>query len=187
MHTETGSALARVIPFAIVLFILLVQIKKGKIPSAGLFINRPASTRHFLYWVIGFFILALLIEFILQAMGLLQFSQWNHPLLPSLILIAGAVLLAPMVEELIFRGLMIQVLTQRKLNLHLAILIQAVVFVLLHNFSYQNTLPSNIAVIQNLADAVLFGYAKQYTKSIYTPVAMHITGNCIATIERFML
>ena len=83
------------------------------------------------------------------------------------------------------QGQILNILVKRKLNLHLAIFIQAVFFVLLHNFTYQNTWSSNIAIVQSLADAMLFGYARQYTKSIYTPVAMHITGNAIATLERF--
>ena len=118
-------------------------------------------------------------------MWLLEITPWNHPLFASIIRIAGAVILAPIAEEFIFRGLFLNMLIKRKLNLHLAIFMQAVVFVLLHNFTYQNSLSSNIGIVQSLADAMLFGYAKYYTKSIFTPMAMHITGNAIATLERF--
>ena len=75
----------------------------------------------------------------------------------------------------------------KKIKENYAILIQAIFFVLLHNFTFQNTLSSNIGIAQSLIDAILFGYARQYTKSLYTPITMHITGNAMAIIERFIL
>ena len=72
------------------------------------------------------------------------------------------------------------------LNIHFAIFIQACFFVLLHNFTYQNSLSSNIGIVQSLIEASLFAYAKYHTKSIYTPITMHMTGNFIATFERFI-
>jgi membrane protease YdiL (CAAX protease family) len=185
MNTEIKSALIRVLPFVVILFILLLAFKKGKITANDLGINKPLFTKRFFYWVIGFFVFVLLVELVLYMMWILEIEPWRHPLFPSIIRIAGAVILAPIAEEFIFRGLLLNMLIKRKLNLHVAIFIQAVVFVLLHNFAYQNSLSSNIGIVQSLVDAMLFGYAKQYTKSIYTPIAMHITGNAIATLERF--
>jgi membrane protease YdiL (CAAX protease family) len=186
MNTEIKSALIRVLPFVVILMTLLLAFKKGKITTIDLGLNKPSSTKRFFYWVIGFLVFALLVELVLYMMWLLEITPWRHPLFPSIIRIVGAVILAPIAEEFIFRGLLLNMLIKRKLNLHVAIFIQAVVFVLLHNFAYQNSLSSNIGIVQSLVDALLFGYAKQYTKSIYTPMAMHITGNAIATIERFI-
>jgi membrane protease YdiL (CAAX protease family) len=104
-----------------------------------------------------------------------------------MILIPGAIILAPIAEELLFRGFILNLLIKKKINNHLAILMQSCFFVLLHNFTYQNTLSSNIGIAQSLIDAMLFGYARQYTKSLYTPITMHITGNVIAIIETFVL
>lgn len=185
MNTEIKSALIRGLPFVVILFILLLAFKKGKITANDLGINKPSSIKQFLYWVIGFFVFVLLVELILYMMWLLEIEPWRHPLFPSIVRIVGAVVLAPITEEFIFRGLLLNMLIKRKLNLHVAIFMQAAFFVLLHNFTYQNTLSSNIGIVQSLADAMLFGYAKHYTKSIFTPVAMHITGNAIATLERF--
>jgi membrane protease YdiL (CAAX protease family) len=185
MNTEIKSALIRVLPFVVILMILLLAFKKGKITANDLGINKPLSTKGFLYWIIGFFVFTLLVELVLYMMWLWEITPWRHPLFPSIIRIAGAVILAPIVEEFIFRGLLLNMLIKRKLNLHVAIFTQAIVFVLLHNFTYQNTLSSNIGIVQSLVDAMLFGYAKQYAKSIYTPIAKHITGNAIAILERF--
>lgn len=185
MNPEIKSALIRVIPFLIILVALFIANKRKKVAITDLGLKKP-NANHFFVWVIGYLFFVLLIEFLLYRFGILEINQWNHPLYPSIIRILGAVILAPMAEELIFRGLILTKLTKRKVNIHLAILIQACFFVLLHNFTYQNTMSSNIGIGQALIDASLFGYARHYTKSIYTPIAMHITGNFIATFERFL-
>ena len=186
MDVEFKSALFRVLPFAIILFILLLRIRQNKINPHELNLNKPHSANRFLLWTVGFLIFILLTEFAFYKLGILEIEKWNHPLYPSVIRIIGIVILAPIVEELIFRGLILNFLTKRKLNIHLAIFIQAIFFVLLHNFTYQNSLSSNIGIVQSLIDASLFGYARYHTKSIYTPIAMHMTGNFIATFERFI-
>jgi membrane protease YdiL (CAAX protease family) len=187
MNEEIKSALIRVIPFVIILIGLLIATKRKKISTDDLGLKKPDSMNHYSLWTVGFLILILMVEFVLDKLGVLEIDKWNHPFYPSIIRIIGAVLLAPIAEELIFRGLILSKLINKvKLNLHLAIFIQAAFFVLLHNFAYQNTLSSNIGIVQSLIDASLFGYARYYTKSIYTPMTMHVTGNFIATAERFI-
>ncbi|MDQ0595203.1 membrane protease YdiL (CAAX protease family) [Chryseobacterium ginsenosidimutans] len=187
MNQEIKSSLIRVLPFLIILIVLLIATKKKKIEVEELYLRKPNSIVNFLFWAMGFFLFVLCIEFALSHFGILDVNKWNHPFLPSVIRIFGAVILAPIAEELVFRGLILSKLINRKLNIHLAVFIQACVFVLLHNFTYENTLSSNIGIAQSFVDASLFGYARLYTRSIYTSIAMHITGNFIATIERFIL
>ena len=183
---EYRTALIRVLPFLIIGLIIFLRIRKKKIDPLELDLKKPDSAGRFLLWTIGFLAFILLTEYAFYKAGLLEIDKWDHPFFPSIIRIAGAVLIAPVIEELVFRGLILNVLLKKKLNLHLAIFIQAVFFVLLHNFAYQNTLSSNIGIVQSLVDAMLFGYARYHTRSIYTPMTMHITGNCIATAERFV-
>jgi membrane protease YdiL (CAAX protease family) len=135
---------------------------------------------------LGFFIFSLATEYLLFGCGLVSTNPWNHELLISIIRILGAVILAPIAEELVFRGLLLSKLN-KKLNIHLAVLIQAIGFVLSHSFAYENTLESNVGICQVFVDACFYGYARHYTKSIYTPMAMHIGGNLMATLERFIL
>jgi membrane protease YdiL (CAAX protease family) len=186
MDEEIKLALIRVIPFVIILFGLFIASKRAKIDrTLDLGLQKPNSMTHFFFWTFGFLGSILLTEIFLFKLGILEIEKWNHPFFSSIIRIFGAVILAPISEELIFRGLLLSKLS-KKINMHLAILIQACFFVLLHNFAYQNTLSSNIGIVQALIDALLFGYARNYTKSIYTPITMHITGNFIATLERFI-
>ena len=180
-------AIIRTLPFLVVVCVIGVLIKRGKIKSQDLDLVPPFSIKRFIVCTVGFLLFTLTVEYLLSAISILEVSKWHHTFLPSIILIIGATVVAPIAEELIFRGLILNVLAKRKMNRHNAIFLQAIFFVLLHNFTYQNTLSSNIGIAQSLIDAMLFGYARYYTKSIYTPITMHITGNAIAIIERFIL
>jgi hypothetical protein len=126
-------------------------------------------------------------ELTLYKTGLLEVNHWNHSLSTSIIRIIGIVVLAPVSEELLFRGLLIYKLLQWKISKHAAVLIQALIFVLLHSFTYKNTLSSNIGIVQVFLDACLYSYARFNTQSIYTSVAMHSTGNLIAVLEQFII
>ncbi|TLV02224.1 CPBP family intramembrane glutamic endopeptidase [Dyadobacter luticola] len=186
MSGDLKLALLRVVPFLLVIMVVIIRTRQGDINPDDLFLNKPVSNSRFLACVAGFTSYVLLVEFVLYQMGMLEINPWNHPMASSFIRILGAVILAPITEELIFRGLLLMVLT-KKLSRHISILIQALIFVLLHNFAYENTMTANIGIVQSFIDACLFGYAKYYTRSIYTSMAMHSIGNLVATLERFIL
>ncbi|MEO6820453.1 MAG: CPBP family intramembrane glutamic endopeptidase, partial [Ginsengibacter sp.] len=177
----------RTLPFLVVICVIVISIKRKKIKAVEVDIRRPFSWKFYFYWVIGFLAYALLIEFALYSFHILEVSQWDHPFSSSIILVFGAVILAPVAEELLFRGLILNVLIKKKISIHWSIIIQAFFFVLLHNFTYENTVSSNIGIVQSFIDGILYGYARMYTKSIYTPISMHISGNAIAILERFIL
>lgn len=186
MNEEIRSAFLRTAPFLVVILVLAILISRRKIRSQDIDLQKPDSLRSYLTWTVGFLIYALFIEFLLDAWGVLEVSKWDHSLKPSIILIFGAVVLAPIAEELLFRGLILDFLEKRTGNKHIAILVQALFFVLLHNFTYENTLSSNVGIVQSSIDAVLFAYARHYTRSLYTPITMHMSGNAIAILERFI-
>jgi membrane protease YdiL (CAAX protease family) len=139
-----------------------------------------------LWWGL-FLIFILATEICLYRIGLLDVTPWNHDLSSSIIRVLGIVILAPIAEELLFRGILLHKLEQWKIKRFTSILIQAAAFVGLHSFAYENTLSSNIGIAQSFIDAVIYALAKYNSKSIYTPIAMHATGNLIAILERFIL
>ncbi|MBK7798362.1 MAG: CPBP family intramembrane metalloprotease [Saprospiraceae bacterium] len=186
MNTEITRAILKILPFILIILVIHIRIRQGKINPQDLYLEKPRSLGIFLSWVVGFLLFILGIEFILNQAGLLALTPWNHNVPTTILRILGAVILAPVAEELIFRGLLLQILEKRNLNRHLAIGIQALIFVVLHNFAYQNTLSSNMGIVQSFVDACLYAYAKYHSKSIYTSMAMHSIGNLIATLERFL-
>ena len=186
MNHEVLSAIIRTLPFLVVIIVLAILTRSKKIKLQDLDLRKPFSFKSYFIWVSCFLIYSLITEYSLFSFNILEVSKWDHTIPSSIILILGIIILAPIAEELLFRGLILNVLTNKKINLHLAILIQACFFVLLHNFTYENTLSSNIGIAQSLIDGILYGYARKYTKSSYTPITMHMAGNTIAIIERFM-
>lgn len=187
MNGEIRSAILRVLPFVMVLIIIPILIRNKKITAKAFYLNHPNSNLAYFICILGFLIYSVTTDFVLYLTNHLYIDKWDHHIIPSVILIIGAVILGPIVEELLFRARIMDLMIRWFKNIHIANLVQAVIFVLLHHFTYSNTAGSNIDIVQGLLDGMLFGYARIYTKSIYTPMTMHITGNLIATLERFIL
>lgn len=122
----------------------------------------------------------------LNYLGLYRASSWSGNVLPSAIKILGIVILAPVAEELFFRGIVLSKLQQWKVNRHLAVVLQAILFMVLHTAIFNYDIHANIAKAQLFTDSVLFAYARFHTKSLYTPIAMHATGNLVAVLEQFI-
>ena len=186
MSPEIKSALIRVAPFLIIPLAMYTAIRRKRFTGNDIGLNAPLTYSGFFVWWFGFLLFMLLTEVIFFYQGILEVSHWHHDVSSSAIRITGMIILAPVAEELFFRGLILHKLIHWKINKHVAVLLQAVAFVLLHSFTYQNTLSSNIGIAQGFVDACLFAYARFSTKSICTSIAMHATGNTIAVIEQFI-
>jgi membrane protease YdiL (CAAX protease family) len=187
MNEELKIILLRILPFLAAIVGISIGIKRKKISTSDLYIQKPNSYRNLFVWWFSFLIFIILTEIILYNSGILKVGTWKNSFFPSILKILGMVLLAPIAEELIFRGFFLHKLRQWKLNRHIAIILQALFFVALHSFAYQNTLYANIGIAQVFIDAVLFAYAMYATRSIYTSIVMHATGNLIAVLEQFIL
>jgi membrane protease YdiL (CAAX protease family) len=187
MPTEFKLMVLKILPFLIMLLAFWIAIKRKRLNFIDLCIQAPVSYRKFFIWCSLYLMFILVTELTLFKTGLLEVNHRNYALLPSIIRITGIIVLAPVSEELLFRGLLVFKLLQWKLGKHSAILIQAVIFVLLHSFTYKNTIASNIGIIQVFLDACLFAYARFSTQSIYTSMVMHSTGNLIAVLEQFII
>lgn len=186
MNEEIRTAIIRILPFIIVLIAITVLIRNKKTTTQAFYLNKPVSYLAYFIWVLGFLIYSIFTDIILSKTGNLEIDKWHHAPLPSVILITGAVILGPIVEELLFRARIFDLMIKWFKNMHLANFVQTCIFVLLHHFTYLNTKSSYIDIVQSLGDALLYGYARIYTKSIYTSTTMHISGNLIAVVERFM-
>lgn len=187
MEDPIVRALVRVAPFVLLIAVLSLRIRQGKLNAQELALRAPDSAGGFLLWWGGFCLLILATELLLWRHGLLETTPWRHELAPSVIRIVGMVALAPVAEELLFRGVLMNFLRRRLGNVHVAVALQAIAFVAVHSFTYDNSLGARIAVAQTLLDAILFGYARLHTRSLLTPIAMHATGNAVAVIEMFIL
>jgi membrane protease YdiL (CAAX protease family) len=187
MTDEIKYSILRVIPFLIVLLAIRFAVRRKRLSTEDICIQAPVSYQKLIIWLGLYLLFIILTELILYKVSLLEVAHWHYSLSSSIIRIFGIVILAPTAEELLFRGIFLYKLMQWKLNKHLAVLIQALFFVLLHSFTYKNTLSSNIGIAQVFIDASLFAYARLSTQSIFAPILMHATGNLIAVLEQFIL
>jgi len=187
MNPEIKQALFRTLPFLLLILGIAFGIRTKRLNPRDLHLSAPTSYSALLRWWLGFLLYVLLTEVVLYQLGLLQVSPWRDALLPSLIKLAGMVILAPIGEELLFRGVLLARLQSWKVGKHAAILIQAVLFVLVHSAAFSLSLTANIGKVQLFVDSLIFAYALYATRSIFTPMALHATGNAIAALEQFVL
>jgi membrane protease YdiL (CAAX protease family) len=186
MMKGLSSTLLQVVPFAFALIAFYISVKKGRITRDELVLNRPRSRSAMIFWILGFAIFAVAVELALYSYGLLEVKAWDYPAMVKLIRSIGIVLLAPITEELLFRGLILSKLRAKGIKTGLAVIIQAIVFVLLHGFAYDQTLSANIGILQTFTDGCLFALARLHTRSIYTSIGMHMCGNALALMERLL-
>jgi membrane protease YdiL (CAAX protease family) len=181
-----SSTLLQVVPFLFALAALYIATKKGRITRSDLALNRPRSRSAMIFWILGFAIIAVTVEILLYSYGLLEVKAWDYPVAVKVIRSIGIVLLAPITEELLFRGLILSKLRNTGIKTALAVILQAIVFVLLHGFAYDQTFVAKIGIVQTFTDGCLFALARLHTRSIYTSIGMHMCGNGLALLERLL-
>lgn len=128
--------------------------------------------------------LALALELLLYRFQLWEVRKWEYALPTVLIRAIGILILAPLVEEILFRGVLLAFLQRKGLAVYMAIVLQALVFVAFHGGLMAGTTAAYIGNSQLFFDGILFGLARHHTTSLYTPGTMHFIGNSIAIIER---
>lgn len=94
--------------------------------------------------------------------------------------LVGIVVLAPLLEELVFRGLVFQLLLAR-LGPAPTVIGTALIFALGHG-QYRG-----LDLAQVLADGLLLGLARLRTGSTRVPFWMHVLGNALAAWQRLTL
>lgn len=115
-------------------------------------------------------------DFIMNWRGTFDFTIWREqPWYASALRIAAVCFAGPILEELIFRGLLFRKLSARFPALPwIAVVVLAAVWSVIH-YSYS---PAEIFII--FIEGVLLGAALLKTKSLYVPIAMHICWNLYA-------
>lgn len=93
------------------------------------------------------------------------------------LIILGAVILGPIIEEIIFRGMLLTNLA-RKMNVHAAVMVSSAVFAGVHLLD-----PNALYVMPGLfAIGVMLGYMAVRSKSLSLPIFGHIGVNLTAAI-----
>ncbi len=87
-------------------------------------------------------------------------------------------ILAPLAEELFFRGCLLRLFTTGRMNTHVAIWLTAVIFSLLHGQVY--------GFVPRMLLGGIFGYAAVWSRSLWVPVLMHAFNNSTYVVSRYV-
>ena len=156
---------------------LLIKLSKQSI-KARLKINKIT-----LKTIVTVILIALALNFVFQSTQFLFPESMRGELasemdtdlsgVKSFIGFITVVIIAPLTEEILFRGLILGELA-KCFNMHIAIILQAVLFGVMHG----NIIWAVIAFLS----AVLYGYFIRKYENIFTPVAGHMSVNLFSFI-----
>ncbi|HET7240296.1 MAG TPA: CPBP family intramembrane glutamic endopeptidase [Gemmatimonadales bacterium] len=142
----------------------------------------PPRLSRLAVWV-GAFIVLVAFEAVLKPLlGFPPVRPWSVSYDSAEVLwrLAGVVLVAPVAEELIFRGAAFTGLARTSLGASGAIAVTAAIFAMLH-LQYGSGAMAFI-----LVDALFYGLARAKTGTVLVPLVCHIIGNSYAAWERLV-
>jgi len=127
---------------------------------------------------IGFSFL-FLSQLIIQGMSKLfplQFAKYLEQMevlidAPFISIILAVVIVAPLFEEIMFRGIIYDALS-KKMNVYISIIIAGVLFGIYHLNIFQGTYASLIGIVM--------GFSLVWTKSIWAPIIIHFVNNLVS-------
>jgi membrane protease YdiL (CAAX protease family) len=139
--------------------------------------------KNLIFWITAFVILIALEEFIYEQFIDTITVPWKEKYSTSQMILRGIgiVLLAPITEELIFRGLLFWRIKNTKLKTVGAIIIPAILFSAIH-IQYSELLTLGIILI----DGIFYGLARHYSKSVILAIILHSLSNLGAVLERVL-
>jgi membrane protease YdiL (CAAX protease family) len=153
--------------------IALVLFRARKIPRDELGLARPLWLpalligAAYLAWMLGS-------DALIHWRGPWDFQPWQAaPLAASALRVLAVCMLGPAAEELIFRGLLFALL-RRRLGATATIFVTGIGWALLHySYGWQ-------VVLVIVVDGLLLGLARERSRSVYPPIAMHMLYNLYA-------
>lgn len=126
-------------------------------------------------WMAVYLAWMLITNAIMNWRGPWDFSIWaRSPMIVNVLRVLAVGILGPIAEELIFRGLLYDRLSRRRIGPTVAIVLLAAVWAAIH-IGYP---PGVIAVL--FVDGLLLGFARRQTGSVILPILMHVMWNLYA-------
>jgi membrane protease YdiL (CAAX protease family) len=156
----------------LVVVVLIARFKKIPLPIA------PPGLGAISTWLLVFIVAAIGQESLGSLTGGPAAQSWDALTPARLIRAATIVLLAPVAEEVAFRGTMYGNLMKKGMHPAVAILLPAAAFALMH---LQYFGPGLLFIF---VDGIIFGLARHRTQSLFVPILLHVLGNAYAVAER---
>ena len=174
------GTLIRLAAELLVLLVLCLVLRARGEPLREVFALVPVRRATLAGWVAAFVVLVLLEALLGPLLGFPPARPWEsrYGSTEMVIRLVGIVLVAPITEELIFRGAAFTRLARTGLEASGAIAVTAAVFAILH-LQYG---PGPVTMI--LIDGLFYGLARAKTGSVLVPLVCHMIGNSYAAWER---
>jgi uncharacterized protein len=181
--TPSRDTLLRVLlPIIGVVIVIIVARQRDMSFTRDLGLRLP-SWESTLMWLVLFVALVVIEEWLSNAWGLSKPEPWSvkYHGTTKVIRVLALVLIAPISEEVVFRGMLYHLVSTTRLQDVGAILITALIFAAFH---YQY---SSKEVLLILADGLFFGVVRYATGSTVLTIALHMLGNSYAAYQRLFL
>jgi len=164
--------------FGIALLLLIVIKWKANNFKLQLGLFTP-NIKSILIWLVAVVVLGMGLEFVGQQFDLFQsdFMEqiWNNTTHYSWLFVAVA-LIAPVFEELLFRGLLLDSLDRIGLRMHGAAIVSSVLFAVVH-LQYDWSIMIAITLL-----GMVLAYSRYYSRSLYVPIILHFVNNTLTFI-----
>jgi uncharacterized protein len=166
----------------LIILIVAVILRVRRLPARQFLALEWPGSRTVILWLTAFALLIVLEETVSQAMGLPRPEPWGSRYTGGALVfrLLGLVVLAPIAEEVVFRGVLFARICQTRLGKTGAIVIPAALFALLH-LQYSTLEMGLIAV-----DGLFFGLARYQSRSLLVPILLHASGNAFAAFQRLV-
>jgi len=136
-----------------------------------------------IFWIVLFVLLIGLEEFLSKQFSDDVTQSWKekYTILQMVLRGIAIIILAPISEELIFRGLLYWRIKNTRFKYIGAIVIPAILFSAIH-IQYAKLLTFGIIFI----DGLFYGLARHFSKSVILTIILHSLGNLFAVLERIL-
>jgi len=173
-----GSAL-----FVVPLVLGMAKLKRNS-SLRDYFAFNPISWGTMGRWMLVLLALLLFESFAIDALGVEEIPSFmmniEYPSVLSMwVLLFAVIFMAPLVEEVVFRGFLLKGFSQTFMGAYGAIVVTSLLWAMLH-MQYELAYVAVIFVV-----GLVFGYARLKTNSILTPLMMHFFMNLVATVGLF--
>ena len=173
LHVATSLAL---------IAIVTLVLRARRLPAREFLALRWPAARTVGLWLGAFAVLVVVEEWASRMLGLPAPESWGdrYTGLVLVVRLIGLVVLAPVAEELVFRGVLFGRIARTRLGQPGAVVIPAALFALLH-LQYSPVEMGFVAV-----DGLFFGLARAQSRSLYVPMLLHASGNAVAAAQRLL-
>jgi len=178
MDRELQSALLKLLLLIVIVLVVVVIIRLRRLPLIENLGLKVPDGREFLKWLLWYIPIVIIGEIIyFSTEGYKNANVWDFAPLVMVVKALTIGIVGPMVEELIYRGLMFQRIAETRIGSIGALIATAIIFTAAH---YRYDLSSILWV---LVLGLYWGWVRYKTGSAIPTIVMHIIVNIIAVSE----